>query len=234
MATSNLTFALIGNTAATVDSSWSGQPLVLDEGKNVSMITSNGSMIFAYENMSTQNSKGKLSLGSGGGMPISIDVFPGTGSPEWKRQNWGGNNLSVTNISGVDVPIRIQAVGPGIPGNDPLPIEIGKELEIAPGKCAQTNLLPAWMRMTFKSQSLTATFGLIGGPVDGEGRNAFTFTVNATKSTPITPGSTPPPGDYSTTANKFDFSVNWGAARIFVANLSGKTSTQNTFELIQL
>ena len=214
---------------------WNGAPRVLQDMQFVNMQqTPVGSMIFAYENQSPGNSAGKLSLVSGGVKGPMLDAPAGTGSPSFLHKNWGGNNLQVANFSIVTVPIRIQAVGPGIPGNNPSPLVVGTPLDLAPGASAEGLLNPTLMQLAFKTAKYTATFALVGGPPDGTGQNAYTFTVAGVTNTPVTPGQPPSPGDYSTTAKTYEFTMNWGSARIFVANLSGVTSKDNSVVLSEV
>lgn len=224
------------NLAATPGAAnWNGKPLLLKVRDTAQMAaTTNGSMVFAYQNMAPTNSAGTLSLVSGGLQPEALVAPALTGAPLWRIRNWHGNNLGVTNASIVTVPIRIQAVGPGIPGSIPKNITIGTPLVLPPGECAHAQLKPAAMQFVFSSPDYTATFALIGGPPDGNGNNAYTFTVNAKSSTVMPAGDTPPPGDYATTADTFEFPVNWGSDWVFIANLSGETSEGNSILITKL
>ena len=216
--------------AASVNSNWNGKALILKDGQNVNMPqTPNGSMFFTYLNKSTKNSQGKLTLSSGGSRPQELIAPQQRTTPCWQHQNWQGNNLSVTNVTGVSgVPIEIQAVGPGMPGTKPATIVTGQEMAMKPGDTAQVKLEPKWWNFTFRSPGYTATFAVIGGPPDDKGSNGYTFTVNAAQNNfPSNMDDIPPPGDYATTSNLFHFLVNWGDAVVFFACMSGVSTGEN-------
>lgn len=229
-------YSIIGQF--TVDEAWNGSPLTLEVNQNANMPqTPDGTTILSYQNLAAQNNHGEISITSGGSTPEFKPVPALTNQPEMLIKNWKANNLSVTNISAnSETPIRIQAVGPGMPGTNPLDLPIGTPLAIAPGQTAQTNALPQYMQLIFKCTSgQKAIFVLIGGPPDETGNNGYAVMVNDSANTGP-PGDTPPPqGYYATTkSNAYTFSFNWGSSVIFVANMSGTTSTGSEITLRQL
>jgi hypothetical protein len=225
----------------SIAAAWDGSPLVLQPNQNANMLqTTNGSMALAYLNLSTMNNQGTLSVVSGGNQPTFLPVPALNNQPGVLINNWKGNNLSVTNISvpGSSTPIQIQAIGPGLPGINPLLLAVGT-LNLKPGQMAQGNALPQFMQIVFQSNSgQQAIFVLIGGPPDRSGNNAYMLAVNARQdagpgtSNPTTP---PPEGYYATTtSNYYNYQFNWGSSTIFVANMSGTTSSASQITLRQL
>ena len=220
---------------------WDGSPLTLQPSQNANMTqTPNGSLVLAYRNLSKMNNQGTLSVVSGGSEPSFIPVPALTNQPGVLIKNWKGNNLSVTNISapGSDTPIQIQAVGPGMPGITPLPLAVGT-LTMKPGQMAQGNALPQYMQLVFQSNTgQTAIFVFVGGLPDKSGNNAYMVAVNAQQD--AGPGTenpdTPPPAGYyaTTTSNYYNYQFNWGSSVIFVANMSGDTSSPAQVTLRQL
>jgi hypothetical protein len=215
----------------SVAAAWDGSPLVLQPNQNANMLqTTNGSMVLAYLNVSTMNNQGTLSVVSGGNQPIFLPASALSNQPSVLINNWKGNNLSVTNISvpGSNTPIRIQAIGPGLPGITPLPLVVGS-LNMSPGQMAQGNALPQYMQLVFQSNtSQQCIFVLIGGPPNTSGNNAFMLAVNAQQDAGpgTTNPTTPPPAGYyaTTTSNYYTYQFNWGSSVIFVANMSGTTA----------
>lgn len=211
---------------------WDGSPLTLQPNQNANMLqTTNGSMVLSYLNLSPMNNQGTLSVTSGGSEPTFITVPALNNQPGVLINNWKGNNLGVTNISAPNsnTPIQIQAIGPGLPGTNPLALPVGS-LTLKPGQMAQGTALPQYMQLVFQSNtSQLAIFVLIGGPPDRTGNNAYMLAVNAQQdagpgtSNPTTP---PPPGYYATTtSNYYTYQFNWGSSVIFLTNMSGTTSS---------
>lgn len=216
----------------SVAPTWDGSPLTLQPSQNANMLqTTNGSMVLSYLNLSPMNNQGTLSVTSGGGEPTFLTAPALNNQPGVLINNWKGSNLSVTNISvpGSNTPIQIQAVGPGLPGINPLNLPVGS-LNLKPGQMAQGTALPQYMQLVFQSNSgQLAVFVLIGGPPDKSGNNAYMLAVNAKQDAgPGTenPGTPPPPGYYATTtSNYYNYQFNWGSSVIFLANMSGTTSS---------
>lgn len=220
-------FAIVGLN--TVTDAWDGSPLVLQVNQSVTMQqTPNGSVVFAYLNQSTQNNSGDLILTSGGSAPMPLTAPALTNQPSILTQNWKSNNLTVTNVSAnSNTPIRIQAVGPGMPGTTPLNLPTGTPLPLDPGATAQTNALPQYMQLNFQNTNgQLAIFVLIGGPPDSSGNNAYVISVNASSNTGPPSSQPAPPGYYATTTNNsYVYTFNWGSSTVFVANMSGLTSS---------
>jgi hypothetical protein len=214
----------------TVTQTWNGAPLVLEVYDNARMPqTPAGSVVFAYLNVARQNNLGELAISSGGDT-VEYRFAPALATqPEAVVRNWGSNNLSVTNVSANDsTPIRIQAIGPGMPGTTPLALPQGTPVVLASGVTAQgpagTGPMLLVVRAPGADRSVVA---VIGGPADASGNNAYVIAVNA-DSTTGPPGSgnpPPPPGYYATTTGSgFSLGFQWGGSSVFVANLSSSVS----------
>jgi hypothetical protein len=202
-------------------SAWDGSALVLNVPEGVIMPhTPNGSMIFGYQNQSAQNNAGSLALTSGGSPPEFLVAPALSLQPQILTRNWQANNLNVTNISAnPNTPIWIEAFGPGI-GPPPMPLPIGRGVAISPKQTLQGSANPNWMQLGFRfSSSEFAVFGIIGGPQDGSGNNAYVVALNSPAGdTKKGTGNTPPPGYYATSGgNILSFEFNWGSAAVFVA-----------------
>jgi hypothetical protein len=216
-------FEILGRFS--VDTAWNGSPLVLRPNENALMRqTPNGSMVFSYLNVSTQNNRGQLALTSGGGAPTFLDADALTTQAGILVGNWRANDLSVTNTSpNLQTPIRIQAIGPGIPGTSPVPLPTDAVgVSLAPGESAQGPAQPRYMQLVVQaSGGIRAVAAIIGGPPDASGNNAYVVVVNDSVNSGAGTPTPAPPGYYATTtANAFVLSFNWGGAEVFVANLS--------------
>jgi hypothetical protein len=222
-------FDIIGRFS--VNANWNGAPLVLMPSDNANMPqTPNGSMVFAYQNVSTMNNQGTLSTTTGSNPPQFLPAPALTNQPSILINNWQANNLSVTNVSptGTNTPIVIQAYGPGIPGVTPLPLPPdGTNVQLGPGNTAQGNALPRYMQLVFQASTGNLTiYAVVGGPTDASGNNAFLISVNAAANTGPGTGYQPPTYYYSTTTgNSATYQFNWGSSTIFIANLSPSTSS---------
>lgn len=220
---------------------WDGSALTLQPNQNANMPqTTSGSLVLSYLNLSTMNNQGTLSVTSGGGEPTFITVPALNNQPGVLINNWKGSNLSVTNISAPNsnTPIQIQAIGPGLPGINPIRLPVGS-LTLKPGQMAQGTALPQYMQLVFQSNtSQLAIFVLMGGPPDRTDNNAYMLAVNAQQEAgPGTsnPTATPPPGYYATTtSNYYTYQFNWGSSVIFLANMSSTTSSPAQVTLRQL
>jgi hypothetical protein len=209
----------------TVDQTWDGSPKVLLTSQNAVMPqTPNGTMVFAYQNMSTENNSGSISITTGGGAPDFKTVPALVNQPSMLINNWKANNLSITNVSpNDDTPIAIQAIGPGIPGTIPLPLAIGPPgVQLGFGQTAQGAASPQWMQLVVRCDAATTgILALIGGPPDQGGNNGYVFAVNYPIDSGPDTGVTPPEGYYATTRNNsYIFQFSWGRSLVFVANLS--------------
>jgi hypothetical protein len=200
--------------------------------------TTNGTMVFSYENVSSENNQGTISITSGSAPPTFENVPALANQPSMLINNWHANNLSVTNISANnDTPIAIQAIGPGIPGTSPLPLPVGPPgLQFGAGQTAKGNALPQWMQLVVQClASTTAIVALIGGPLDASDNNGYVFAVNYPYNSGPNTGVNPPPGYYATTtSNTYTFQFNWGGVSLFLANMSALNAHAVTILLRQL
>jgi hypothetical protein len=213
-------FVGLGNPQTTT--LWDGSPLVLGVQDGATMPqTPNGSMIFGFQNMSTQNNAGKLALTSGGGQP-EFFVAPALSlQPQILTRNWQANNLNVTNLSpNSKTAIWIEAFGPGIGAAAPTPLPIGSTVAVSQNETLQGTTNANWMQLGFRfSSSQLAVFGIIGGPQDASGNNAYVVALNSPAGdTQKGTANPPPPGYYATVGgNAYSFEFNWGSAVVFVA-----------------
>lgn len=218
-------YELLGQNAVT--ESWDGSPMVLAQNQSALMPqTPNGTVIFSYLNVATQNNNGTLGLTSGGAAPAFYSAMPSL-QPSILVNNWAANSLNVTNISAnSNTPMKIQAIGRGMPGTTPLTLNAGTTLAVGPGQTAQGATSAQWMQLLIASiDSSLGVLAVIGGPVDGTGNNGYVFGINyGSNSGPG--GPTPPAGYYATTtSNSYTFQFNWGATFIFAANMSALNSS---------
>ncbi|HYW09551.1 MAG TPA: hypothetical protein VE913_21495 [Longimicrobium sp.] len=217
-------YAILGRFSVT--DTWDGSPLVLAVNESATMPqTPNGSMVLSYQNVATQNNRGELVVTSGGGPPTSLPVEALAGGPSVWANNWRANNLRVTNVSiNNDTPIRIQAIGPGIPGSTPLALPVGAPIALAPGQTAQGDTEPRYMQVVVQATSgARSIVAIIGGPADTTGSNVYVVAVNAASTTgPPGSGNPPPPPGYyaTTTANTYSQMFAADGGLVFAANLS--------------
>jgi hypothetical protein len=224
------------SASLTVTSTWDGSPLVLAVNDQAQMPqTPNGTMIFAATNQSV-SSEGSLLISSGGGPTLTPSLDAGATAPWISTNNWGANNLKVTNTSlNLSTPIQIQGVGPGIPGVTPVTLAQFTPLSLAAGGVASGNTNPQQMQLVIQNTSgTTSVVGIIGGP-QTNGVNGYVVAVNAGQTAgPGTsnPSGTPPAGYYATTTgNQYTFSFNWNGGKIFVGNVSSSQATAVTLTL---
>jgi hypothetical protein len=190
--------------------------------------TPDGSTIFTYENQSRRNNDGTISVRSGGNPPVRYDAPALRGQPSYVVQNFGGNDLTVANVSVADAtPILIQDVGPGVPGTYPVQLPIdGTPVSLSPGETVQTRAVPAYMQLVVRnSLGNRCEIVVIGGPPDTQRSNAYDIAVNASSSTgpPTTVPATAP--FYATTTNNaYTFPFSWQSSQVFVANVSARTA----------
>jgi hypothetical protein len=218
-------YSVIGRFS--VDENWNGALLTLQPNDNANMpSTPNGSLVLAYQNISTLNTMGTLAVITGGEPPTFLNVQSLQNQPSVLINNWQGQNLSITNTSppNSNTPISIAAYGPGMPAIcGALPSD-GTSVALAPMQCTQGTALPKYMQLIFQQTGgYLAIFVFIGGPVDSSGNNAYMISVNDSFNGNTGPGTgkTPPPGYYATTSsNAFVYSFNWKSSTIYVANMS--------------
>jgi hypothetical protein len=221
----------------SVNANWDGSPTTLNPNDNINLPqTTNGSLVLAYQNTSTTNNNGTLSVTSGGSAPQFLPAPAGLNQPNILVNNWLGNNLSLTNISltGSKTPIWVAAVGPGLPGVTPVKLPTdGSLVTLTSGKSAQGIAIPRWMQLILQATSGDLTvFAVIGGPADSTGNNAYVIALNAVANTGPNTGVAPPAGYYATTtANTFTFQFNWGSSNVFVANESPSTAAAATVSI---
>jgi hypothetical protein len=219
-----------------VAAAWNGSPTLLQQSQGVTMpVTPNGSMVVGYFNRATQNNAGLLMVSSGGGSPQPLPVPALASYFSILTHNWQANNLNISNLSpNTATPILVEAFGPGIPGVVPRSLPVGTPVQLAVTEVAQGVALPSYMQLRFTANSATLeTLAIIGGPADATGNNAYVIALNASYTSG--PGMPPPSGYYATTmANSYVFQFNWGAAIVFVANLSSMTSTAVAVQLTAL
>ena len=224
-------FPALPATYAVIDrfsvvETWDGSPLTLNPSDNANMpITPNGSLVLAYQNISTINTMGTLAVTSGGGPPTFYNAQSLQNQPSVLINNWKASNLSITNTSppGSNTPISIAAYGPGMPGQKcvALPSD-GTTVPLSPSNCAQGIASPRYMQLIFQETTGDlAIFVLIGGPMDSTGNNAYMIAVNYSENTGPGTGKTPPPGYYATVmGTSYTYQFNWGSSNIYVANMS--------------
>ncbi|APR75956.1 Hypothetical protein A7982_01303 [Minicystis rosea] len=186
-------------------------------------------MVLVYINQSLQNNQGTLSLTSGGGQPTFLEAPALVNQPSLFIYNWRANNLSVTNISpsGTQIPIWMEGLGPGIPGQSPVPLPTtGSPVALVTGQAAQGTALPQYMNLVMRSPTSQLTIiTIIGGPTDPSGNNAYVIALNAAANTGPGTGNSPPSGYYATTTgNEYAYQLQWGSSTVFVANMSPATA----------
>jgi hypothetical protein len=220
------------------NAAWTGSPTVLQQYQGVTMpMTPNGSMVVGYFNRATQNNAGVLTVTSGSSQPQRLDVPALASYFSLLTHNWQSNNLNISNVSpSKATPILVEAFGPGIPGVVPRQLPVGTPVQLAVTQAAQGTTLPSYMQLSFTANSATLeTLAIVGGPLDAAGNNAYVIALNASSNSGPGTGGVPPNGYYATTMdNRYDFQFNWGAAIVFVANLSSITSTPVVVQLTAL
>ena len=230
-------FEILG--ANQSNANWDGSPTTLAYRESAAMPqTTNGSMIFAYQNTASLNNLGKLALTSGGSQPTILNVPALLSQPSILVNNWQANNLGVTNISvATATPIWIEAFGPGLPGQKPVALAISTPLTLKPGGIAQGTSTPNWMQLTLGTNTgQLIVVAVVGGPQDASGNNAYAVALNsASGNTGPGTGTAAPQGYYATTGgNNYSFEFNWGSSVVYGANLSPSTASSLTAELLSL
>ncbi len=229
-------FQVLG--AALSTTTWDGSPVTISPPDGVTMPqTTNGSMVLAYQNNATMNNNGKLALTSGGSQPIFLSVQALLMQPSILVQNWGANNLNITNISpAAATPIWLEAFGPGLPGQKPVPLPIGTPIKLSPTAVAQGNSSPNWMQLILTSNTSNLTvLSIIGGP-EISGSNAYVIALNSSfGNTGPGTGNPAPQGYYATAGgNSYSLEFNWSSSAVYVANMSPSTAAQATVQMISL
>jgi hypothetical protein len=205
---------------------WKGEAITLQVNDSATMQqTTNGSMMFAFQNNSEMNNDGQLSLSSGA-WSQAFDSPALLLQPNVLIRNWRSNNLNVTNTSdNNNTPIWIEAFGPGLGPTGPLPI--GEPVSITQEQALQGPTKPTNMQLKLQFDGGLALFGIIGGP-QVSGNNAYAIALNTSSGdTGPPPAKAPPPGYYATSGgNSYTFKFNWSGGLIYVAYFgSGKIVT---------
>jgi hypothetical protein len=220
--------------------SWNGSWITLGQNDSATIPqTPNGTVILVAANVSTLNNQGQLTLSSGGSMPTTVTVPALSSQPTVVVQNWGANNLTVTNTSrAANTPIMIALCGPGMQGSTPVTLTAnGPSVVLGTLQSAQGTTLPQYMQLITESNAPTlGVVGIIGGPLDATGNNGYVIAVNAASSTGP-PSPAPAPAGYfaTTTTNAYAFPVNnWGSSQVYALNLSPATAQVLTVRLRSL
>ncbi|GLS22429.1 hypothetical protein GCM10007874_54470 [Labrys miyagiensis] len=219
--------------AGTVNAAWNGLPQTLAVRGSVTMPqTPNGSLVVGYFNQAQQNNAGRLAFTSGGSTPTIVPVPALARMISILTANWQANNLTLTNTSiNAATPIFVQAFGPGIPGMQPGSLTIGTPVQLAMRQAVQGTTTPNWMQLEFSSSTSNLEIvAVVGGPLDQSGNNAYVIALNAPTGDTGPPTVNPPPAGFFATAsgNRYSLSFNWGAASIYVVNLSPQTAAPVT------
>ena len=226
-------------------SNWDGSPLTLAVNDSANMPqTTNGSMVFAYQNSATLNNAGTLSLTSGGNVPQSLFAPALANQPSILVNNWQANNLNILNISANSAtPIWIEAFGPGLPGIKPIALPIGATTTLTTlgadlsKAVAQGTASPNYMQIVLSSNTPNLTIAaIVGGPVDATGNNAYVVAVNSPAGDTGPGTGAPAPAGYFATrgGNSYTYQFNWGSSTIFVANMSPSTAAAASVTLRSL
>jgi hypothetical protein len=220
--------------ANIADPSWDGSPKTLAvDSSLVIPQTPNGAMVFAYENKSTGNNDGTLLITSGASDPLDLDSPFGIPTPKILIKNWQANNFNLTNASAhADTPIWVEAAGPGL-SPKPGALIVGTPVDLKPYEAVQGTTAPRYMQLKMMAGSGdTTVIAVIGGLPDPKtGSNAYVYALNWPNS-----GPTPAEMGYTqgTTSNSITKQFNWGAAVVWIANLSPSTARKATVLLRSL
>jgi hypothetical protein len=216
------------SATAFLSTVWNGKPTSIDKNHTLSMSpTPVGVMVLVAHNESANNA-GSLQLTSGGYPPVLLTCPQNQTLQAVNTQNWGGNPLTVFNNSPQSPTlIKVQAMGPGMPGITPKKLPYETNVSLSGYDCAAGQTQPNYMNLTLQTStnSLT-TFAVIGGMTGAE---AYFFALNVPPNTPTQPGY------FQTTPNsQLQWQFNWGGANIFIANLSATTAAAGTVNLVSL
>ncbi len=215
----------------THNTQWDGSPMVLQVAQSATMPqTPLGTMIIAAKDLATVNNSGTLAITSGGSAPQLLTIPALTPYPTLTANNWQSQALTLTNVSAPqDVPIMIQAIGPGIPGITPVPLPFGTPVTLNSMQAAQGSSQMAWMQLLMEVPSANiSNVAILGGPADAAGNNGYLIALNYTVNSGPGTGNAPPPGYFATTVvNAYTFQFNWGASFIYVVNLTPPDGSLN-------
>src|SRR5439155_7143104 len=106
----------------------------------------------------------------------------------------------------------------------PLGLISGTTLSLTIEQTAQGATGPNWNQLELAlPSSALGIFGVIGGPPDPSGDNAYVIAINADETTGPS-GPTPPPGYYATTtSNSYVLDFSWKGATVYVVYLGSAT-----------
>lgn len=200
---------------------WNGSPTTLQVNDSVTLNPStNGSMVLAAFNTDSQNNAGQLLLTWGGNPPITLDVAALQNAPILLTQDFGGNALTVTNIS-QQAPIWLAIYGPGLASSNPgaLP-DTGQFYSLGLYTIRSTISAATFQRLVFNSDKNYTVFVLFSGP------DVKTLVINAPE--------TVTGYDVRTPDNNYPLTQNWMGQTLWVINLSPGASTDGQISLTTL
>ena len=203
---------------------WDGSPTTLKQNDSVKLPqTPAGDIFVTFFNLAVQNDAGQISLTTGGSKPEFITVEPLMNAPQIMIKNFEGNNLNHTNISDTEVPIQVQAWGPGFGESDPLPDD-GKWCDLPVYESRTTKSNPNYMRLSMRALGEYTVFGVFIGSTP------TIYCVNAPDKDTI------PVDDYTevTSNNTKSLTDNWLGKTLYVVNFSALTSQQGEVALVNL
>lgn len=208
------------------DAAWNGSPVTLLPNQSVMMATTPAdTTVLAYLNGATGNSPATLALTAGASAPVFITAPPLLDLPNVLTRNWKGSGLGITNVTPpqMQVPVNVQLINPALPWLSPATLGENAAVPLGAGRAAQGTTLPRWMQLILQADaSRPSVFVIIGGPPGVSGNNAYVIALNAAQETGPGTTQTPPTDYYATTVGSvYTYQLNWGAASVFVANVSG-------------
>ena len=195
--------------------------------------TPNGSLVVGYFNQSQQNNAGRLVVTSGGSGPTILPVPALARMISVLTANWQANNLTLTNTSiNAATPIFVEAFGPGIPGVQPGPLAIGTPVQLAMRQAVQGTTTPNWMQLEFTSSTSNLQIvAVVGGPPDQSGNNAYVIALNSPSRRHRSADREPCSARFLRHDRRqqiYAALFNWGAAAVYVVNLSPQTAAPVT------
>jgi hypothetical protein len=105
----------------------------------------------------------------------------------------------------------------------PRQLSVNTAIQLGMRQAAQGTSPPNWMQLQFTASSANLEIlAVVGGPQIVQGNNAYVLALNSPfGDTGPNTGYPAPPGYYATAAgNSYSFPFNWGAALVYVVNLS--------------
>ncbi|AKQ68344.1 hypothetical protein A176_005256 [Myxococcus hansupus] len=167
--------------------------------------TLDGYMILTIQNLSS--SKATVLYSSGGSTPQQVEIEGGDNAPQIIINNWGANNLSVTNLSNRDeTEVAVGLYGLGTP-TESLPAGESVELKQYTSAGAKTPAKFAALQLAAGASSETTLFFVfsVGKPV------AYALNVNDPDYFP---------GYITSASNQTRITNNWQGRDLFVINVS--------------